>query len=118
MEFDDPLPLIERDDSLIETETESDSSFSRNCVFYGYLILFASWIIFLISMNSIFRIWQYVIFPISLSSERVYRKLFSLLETVDYYVLSGWSVYVVVWWWSVLSWCGLKLFRHSKGILG
>jgi len=121
MEFKEPLPLIERRE-FIHTSVESDVSENGreiSLATYGYLIIFASWSIFLISMNTLFKIWSFIIYPLSLDPLTIntYHKLTKFFENMDYYVLSCWCIYVVFWWWSCASWVGLKLFRHSKGIL-
>lgn len=121
MEFKEPLPLIERPE-FIHTSVESDGSEKGSEISlatYGYLIIFVSWTVFLISMNTLFKVWSFVIYPLSLDpmTRPKYYKLTTFFEHLDYYVLSCWCIYVVFWWWSCASWVGLKLFRHSKGIL-
>ena len=48
----------------------------------------------------------------------LYDKLTIFFETIDSYIIKLWCIYVVCWWWAIVSWSGLKLFRHSKGIQG
>lgn len=120
MDFDEPLPLIERQEFIhppLSLEDESDPKSSKTLAIYGSLLIFFSWIVFIITMNSLFKIWLYIIYPLSqYLNTAIYDKLVIYFEIWDYYVLSGWSIYVVMWWWAVGSWLGLKLFRHSKGI--
>ncbi|CUM45912.1 unnamed protein product [Debaryomyces fabryi] len=121
MEFKEPLPLIERHEFIHTSDSVDVSESGRgiSLATYGYLIIFASWTIFLISMNTLFKIWSFVIYPLSLEPLTIpkHHKLTKFFENMDYYVLSCWCIYVVFWWWSCASWVGLKLFRHSKGIL-
>lgn len=86
--------------------------------FYGYLLIFITWIILLISLISFFKIWIFIIYPFSLNpNTKVLHKQLTLIFTlIDDYILKIWNIYVVFWWWSIISWCGLKLFSHSKGI--
>ena len=80
-----------------------------NLKLYGYLLLFALWAIFIITINSIFQLWRYIIDP------HQSPVLTSWMNTFDEYVFRSWSFYVVIWWWAIIAWCGIKLFRHSKG---
>lgn len=84
----------------------------------GYLIILSVWFLFLITVNSLFEIWRLVIFPFSQSPTtlQLHEQFVVIFSTVDYYVLSLWCLYVVFWWWALLSWIGLKLFRQSKGL--
>ncbi|KAG2732484.1 hypothetical protein G9P44_004901 [Scheffersomyces stipitis] len=134
MDFDEPLPLIRppkqipsveaaaassvAPDRESESESSEEASADNSAIYYayGYGIIAVSWMIFLVSANSFFRIWQFVIEPLrSCGYESLYFQLATVFSTADNYVLSMWSIYVVVWWWAIVSWCGLKLFRHSKG---
>ncbi|CAX43524.1 conserved hypothetical protein [Candida dubliniensis CD36] len=111
-----PLPLIESPDSI-----ELDPINHENLAIYGYLILISTWILFIISVNSIFEIWRFIIQPLQLSSSSsivLHDKLTSFFETIDSYIIKLWCIYVVCWWWAIVSWSGIKLFRHSKGIQG
>lgn len=121
MEIDEPLPLIERPGHFYMGEYSADLEsveVQNRLKFYGYVLIISTWIIFFISVNSLFKLWTYVIHPLSLNAEtlQLYGKLRTVFETLDTYVISCWCIYVVVWWWSFASWCGMKLFRHSKGI--
>lgn len=111
MNQDGPLPLIQ------PTDTEDDSSGSFILYRYGYAIISLSWAIFIVTANSVFQFWKFVIEPLSWteSTRNSYDYLYSVFVVIDEYVLSLWGVYVVAWWWTVSSWIGLKLFKQSKG---
>lgn len=119
--YSEPLPLIERpfytkdSQQIYGSESEYESISDTTLRRIGYLILIMSWLVFTITINSFFGIWKYVIEPLKLN-EVIYSRVYSIMEGVDGLVVSVWCIYVVVWWWSLSSWCGLKLFRHSKGI--
>lgn len=112
---DEPLPLIVADDEIYE-EDETASFVSLKTI--GIIVLVSTWTIFLISVNSFFEIWRFIIAPLKHYSETIdlYKYLKSGFLIVDYYVVSLWCLYVVFWWWALLSWIGLKLFRQSKGL--
>lgn len=115
----EPLPLIPWDDQYDDIDTdESNDESMFSLRFYGYALLFASWLLFLVSVNTMFEIWQYVIYPLSLDSRTswLYNDLKLYFTVFDKYIMRFWSIYIVIWWWSIISWCGIKLFRHSKGI--
>ena len=81
---------------------------------YGYAILISTWLLFLITLNSFFHTWRFIIIPIS--GYELHQRLCWWFETMDDLVVKLWCIYVVGWWWAFVSWSGLKLFRHSKGI--
>lgn len=116
MEGVEPLPLIKRSDAAVYNQYDVRRTHSLE--FYGYAILISTWLVFVVSINSLFGIWKYVIYPLSLSDSGLYSRLTDIFTTIDSYILSMWSIYVVIWWWSIGAWVGLKLFRHSKGIQG
>lgn len=115
MECVEPLPLIKRPDTDVYNQFQGHV---RSLEFYGYSILLSTWLVFIVSINSFFKLWKYVIYPLSLSDSELHSRLTEVLTMIDSYVLSMWSIYVVIWWWSIGAWVGLKLFRHSKGIQG
>lgn len=102
-----PLPLIPWDDPIDE---EQDSGFDIGM--WGYMILFASWLVFVISCNTFFGAWKYVIMPLEGDA---FERVSKYFKVIDAYVFRFWNVYIVIWWWAIISWTGLKLFRHSKG---
>lgn len=122
MEVEDPIPLIPWDDLSEELDLDNaDSEKSPSCLslkVYGYSILIASWMLFVVSINSIFEVWKFVIYPLSTHKETLslYNHMDKYFSILDKYFMRFWGMYVVIWWWSIVSWCGLKLFRHSKGI--
>lgn len=115
MSKDEPLPLIVADDEIYEDD-EAGLFVSLRTI--GIIVLVSTWAIFLISVNSFFEIWRFIIAPLKYYSETkdLYMYLKNGFLIVDYYVVSLWCLYVVFWWWALLSWIGLKLFRQSKGL--
>lgn len=116
----EPIPLI-----ITSDEYGHDLSYGNNkechplsnLALYGYLILAVTWILFLVTINSIFKCWRWIIEPLALSEDTMglYQWLVGFCESLDSLVVSMWCVYVAVWWWALLLWIGLKLFRQSKG---
>ncbi|EDK39440.2 hypothetical protein PGUG_03538 [Meyerozyma guilliermondii ATCC 6260] len=116
MENVKPLPLLKPRNPIKSYSNDTDQLFSLRT--YGYLILAATWIIFIVTTCSLLGIWDYIIFPLSLSSstDHLHSQLSSIFRFIESSVLKAWGIYVVLWWWAISSWIGLKLFRHSKGI--
>lgn len=116
MSYDNPLPLIQP--SVDFEDSDADLDQSATLYWYGYAVLALSWSLFIITANSVFRCWIYVIDPLSRSenTKRTYDYLYWLFQNIDEYVISFWCLYVVAWWWALISWCALKLFKQSKGI--
>lgn len=123
----DPLPLIQRpsvkpergeDGPVLSFRGGADVSDDDpdTLIWYGYAILWFTWIVFVVMVNTVFSVWKVVIGPLKESSPAVYMVLKKLFEVIDEYVMALYGIYVMLWWWALLSWSGLKLFRHSKGI--
>lgn len=114
MSHEGPLPLIVTEDSDSEEEDVSSPHLAQ----IGYAVIFVTWFLFFVSINSIFHTWRYIIAPLQLnkSTQRVYFHLEVLFSAIDNHLVSLWCIYIVCWWWALLSWIGLKLFRQSKGI--
>lgn len=117
----EPIPLIVTSDEFrpgYSLAADKDDSLEQNLARYGNLILAFTWLLFLITVNSLFQCWRWIIEPLAHTSETaaLHAWLGEICESIDYLVVSAWCIYVAVWWWALLSWVGLKLFRQSKGI--
>ncbi|KAK3715834.1 hypothetical protein LTR37_006817 [Vermiconidia calcicola] len=82
--------------------------------YWGWIILFATWITFVVGMGSCLGIWSWAwdvgvtpVAPPELENDET-------LPIVGYYpaliVLTG----VVAWVWITVAWVGMKYFRHAK----
>lgn len=116
----DPIPLIITSEEYVHGKTLEDirsDSRETNLAPYGYAILLVTWLLFSVTINSIFKCWRWIIEPLKLSDQTMdlYIILHDACEIVDNLVVSLWCIYVAVWWWALFSWIGLKLFRQSKG---
>ncbi|RCK67157.1 hypothetical protein Cantr_02647 [Candida viswanathii] len=100
-----PLPLID-----YQSPPKDTLDYLR-LLYYGYLLLTATWLLFIVTVNSIFEIWKYVVQPVPAPLRDTLTMWF---ETIDAYVIKLWCIYVVCWWWAIVSWCGLEMFRNSK----
>lgn len=107
--MEDPIPLI-------PWESPNDKHKPRDLKVYGYLILLGTWILFMVSINSLLELWKYPIAPLAahLTTIELHARLYRYFTTCDTYVIRSWAIYIVLWWWAIISWCGLKLFKHSK----
>ncbi|EGV60086.1 hypothetical protein PSN45_002174 [Yamadazyma tenuis] len=113
MDADDPVPLIPWDEPMSDEKEPSAESLRL----YGYALVVGTWLLFAVSINSFFELWRFVIAPLSMDSrsQQLHQRLVGFFSTVDQYVLRSFGIYVVGWWWALVSWVGLKLFKHSKG---
>lgn len=102
-----PLPLIIPDDSGPLPPASAKK---------GYLVLAVTWFLFIVTANSILGSWLYVIAPLRSSNPQLHARLAAFFNALDSNITSLWCVYIVCWWWALISWIGLKLFRQSKGI--
>lgn len=123
----DPLPLIQRprvvpergeDGPVLSFRGGADVSNDDpdTLMWYGYAILWFTWFVFIVTVNTVFSVWKFVIAPLKDTSPLVYVASRRCFEVIDEYVMALYAIYVMLWWWALLSWSGLKLFRHSKGI--
>lgn len=117
MSVQEPLPLIAAPGEHADFEPLSEEE-SRRLTRYGYALVALTYVLFLVSINSMFKCWHWVILPLSWLPDtlELHAKVRGWCETFDYVVISLWCIYVVGWWWALFSWIGLKLFRQSKGI--
>lgn len=107
----EPLPLIPPSEESTHPEPEP-----RTLELIGYFFLVSSWVIFVITVNTVFGLWKFVLAPFELVDKMKYERICQWLSSADYYVMAIWGVYVLAWWWALFSWVGLKLFRQSKGV--
>ncbi|KAJ8103969.1 hypothetical protein POJ06DRAFT_234949 [Lipomyces tetrasporus] len=100
---------------------DTDYSYTVQC---GWVVLFSTWIIFVLGVGSMFGVWKWVWAP---ALEDMSHNSISVLEPVgtideesdfpieEYYPSMIMLLCVVAWIWCVVSWVGMKLFRHAKG---
>ena len=81
---------------------------------WGYVILFVTWLVFVVGMGSCFGVWSWAwdvgetpYAPPELEDDPT-------LPIVGYYpaliILSA----VMAWVWVVVAWVGMKYFRHAR----
>ncbi|KAL5895264.1 hypothetical protein ACKVWC_000486 [Pyricularia oryzae] len=83
---------------------------------WGWIILFITWFVFVMGMGSVTGIWTWVW---DVGPDTVYP---AWLEAWDdptlpidgYYPSLLLLTFVMVWVWVVVSWMGMKYFRHAK----
>lgn len=109
-----------------DEELEQRDEYLKNLKMYGYMIIFITWLIFIVSIGTIFNLWQWCfsfdpyyiawfksIHWISVLIDDVKQQNESAVD--NYYILLFFLVFVILWIWAVDSWISMKLFRHSKG---
>ncbi|OBA19045.1 hypothetical protein METBIDRAFT_224735 [Metschnikowia bicuspidata var. bicuspidata NRRL YB-4993] len=118
MEIEKPLPPIWALRDFTSAEHELKIANNKHVARYGYILLALTWTLFIVTVNTLFKCWLWVIHPLKLHEEtlELYVSIKRWCERIDYVVTSLWCVYVIAWWWALFSWVGIKLFRHSKGI--
>lgn len=93
------------------TTSEWDYSETR---WWGWFILFATWIVFVVGMGSCFGVWSWAwdvgetpYAPIELEDD-------STLPIVGYYPALMVLTSVMAWVWVIVAWVGMKYFRHAN----
>ena len=93
--------------------TPSEHSYEETA-YWGWYILFVTWIVFVVGMGSCFEVWSWAwdvgetpYAPPELEDDPT-------LPIVGYYpcliILTG----VMAWVWVVVAWVGMKYFKHAK----
>lgn len=118
MNRNDPLPLIRRPANNGPSGSSCLQVDREKLARYGYAILVLSWLLLLVTASFVLKGWKLIIAPWANdpSTLALHKSVFIWCERIDRYVIGFWCVYVVMWWWFLVSWIALKLFRHSKGI--
>lgn len=118
MDHDEPLPLIVKAETILFETQEPQRTSHVSLATYGYMLIAATWLLFVVTVVSFFRLWVYVIEPLRHIPQHsdLYQTLSVIFETSDQYIMRMWGIYVIAWWWAMVSWNALKLFRHAKGI--
>ncbi|KAK9450619.1 uncharacterized protein V1518DRAFT_425393 [Limtongia smithiae] len=101
---------LERDDEWNSMFIDDDNSYTIKC---GYLVLFSTWIIVVMGVGSIFNVWTWV--WTSDKGTKTPRTFESDFPIDAYYPSMIMLLCVVAWIWCIISWVGMKLFRHAKG---
>jgi hypothetical protein len=94
--------------------TESTAHDYRETEWWGWIILFVTWIVFVVGMGSCLGIWSWAwdvgetpYAPPEFEDD-------ATLPIVGYYpaliVMTG----VMAWVWVIVAWVGMKYFRHAK----
>ncbi|KAK9370122.1 hypothetical protein V1509DRAFT_618587 [Lipomyces kononenkoae] len=114
--------VMMKSDDWDNERSDIDYSYTIQC---GWVVLFSTWFIFVLGMGSMFGVWKWVWAPAL--EERARNGALGVLESVgivdegsdfpieEYYPSMIMLLCVVAWVWCVVSWVGMKLFRHAKG---
>ncbi|KAK9481030.1 hypothetical protein V1514DRAFT_301195 [Lipomyces japonicus] len=97
-------------DNLERDTASNNSSYTVQC---GWIVLFSTWIIFVSGIGSMFGVWKWVWAPALQYSEGPFDESNILID--EYYPSMVMLLCVVAWIWCIVSWVGMKLFRHAKG---
>jgi hypothetical protein len=99
--------------SLIDLDTEDEWDYSET-EWWGWVILAATWIVFVVVMGSCLGIWSWAwdvgetpYAPPDLEDDET-------LPITGYYPALMVCTAVMSWVWVVVAWVGLKYFRHAK----
>ncbi|KAK9469626.1 hypothetical protein V1512DRAFT_273466 [Lipomyces arxii] len=91
----------------------ADYSYTVRC---GWIVLCSTWVIFVLGVGSMFGVWKWVWAPATI--QRPIEALGdeeSDFPIEEYYPSMLMLLCVIAWIWCVVSWVGMKLFRHAKG---
>lgn len=109
-----------------DNDNEQQQEYIKNLKVYGYMIIIITWLVFTISIGTIFNLWQWCFKfnPYYLESLKSIPWIDVIINDINqqnsnavdnYYILYFFLIFVILWIWAVDSWISMKLFRHSKG---
>lgn len=109
-----------------DNDNEQQHEYIKNLKVYGYMIIVITWLVFTISIGTIFNLWQWCFKfdPYYLESLKSISWINVIINDINqqnsnavdnYYILYFFLIFVILWIWAVDSWISMKLFRHSKG---
>lgn len=111
-----PSCMVQIEQPEEEPETEQDL---ENYRFYGTLLLVGLILYLVLGLGAIFNLWDYLY---DVTCARLGRKVPSHDTYPNDFPVEHYFVYVILlcptifWVWCIVSWVGMKLFRHAKGI--
>ncbi|KAK9463181.1 uncharacterized protein V1516DRAFT_663213 [Lipomyces oligophaga] len=93
---------------------------SHRTVMYGWIVLASTWAVFIIGIGSVFGVWNWVWAPMVQLLTGRSRLMIAIDDETEfpvdeYYPAIVVLACVVAWIWCIVSWVGMKLFRHAKG---
>ena len=104
-----PAPVTHSPISQIEDEWDYSET-----EWWGWFVLFVTWIVFVVGIGSCFGVWSWVwdvgetpYAPPELEDDPT-------LPIVGYYPALMVMTSVMAWVWVVVAWVGMKYFRHAK----
>ncbi|KAK9453630.1 hypothetical protein V1511DRAFT_504065 [Dipodascopsis uninucleata] len=107
------------ENSAAGSDCGNDSSYTVRC---GWVILFSTWMICVFGLGSMFGVWKWVWAPMVADGAKPARRLRagkvneeSDFPIEEYYPSMIMLLCIVAWIWCIVSWVGMKLFRHAKG---
>ncbi|KAK6536509.1 hypothetical protein TWF281_000737 [Arthrobotrys megalospora] len=123
-----PPPLMMRDASVASRSSSRISrSFRRtsssrhvdyaDTVWWGWVMLITTWVVFVVGMGSVLGIWDWAWFgptgePVVPEDED--HDPDDDLPISGYYPALVILTWVVAWVWVVVAWVGMKYFRHAR----
>ena len=96
-------------DQNLDSELDHEWDYSET-EWWGWVLLAATWIIFVVGMGSCFGVWSWV-WDVG---ERPELQDDETLPITGYYPALIVCTAVMSWVWVVVAWVGMKYFRHSK----
>lgn len=120
-----PKPEKQRTRVYIPPHIIEDDEVLQKLKLFGYALIIGSWLICIVSIGFVFHLWQWC-FQFDPQNSKLIQKylwvstIYELIQeqnqiVENYYVVSFFLIFVVLWIWAVASWISMKLFRHSKG---
>lgn len=106
-------PLATQPQSIAGTPPDEEAWDYSETAFWGYVILFVTWIVFVVGMGSCFGVWSWAwdvgetpYAPPELEDDPT-------LPIVGYYPALLVLTCIMAWVWVVVAWVGMKYFRHA-----
>jgi hypothetical protein len=93
-------------------------------LFWGWVVLLSTWVVFVVGIGSVLGVWEWAWtgemgsggrkWPRSIGGEKGIPGEVPEFPIPGYYPAMGILSCVMAWVWVVVSWVGLKYFKHAK----
>ena len=106
-------PLATQPQSVAGTPDEEEEWDYSETAFWGYVILFVTWLVFVVGMGSCFGVWSWAWDVGETAPAPPELEDDASLPIVGYYPALLVLTCIMAWVWVVIAWVGMKYFRHA-----
>lgn len=87
----------------------------RSLVAYGWVILIGTWVIVILGISSMLGTWDSFFLGVTPPVDSSSYEKETGFPIAGYYPCLIFMTFIASWVWCIISWMGIKFFRHTKG---